>query len=111
MLDPDRMVTRLRRINTVSLHRLTQEPMVALGLIEDVANMIEHLAAAVDKLGYNAGVAACITHCREVYEHKKRQSPELSFDKRQLQLGEQYAYHAIAKHYLPTLKIADPRET
>lgn len=107
MMDPARMVQRLRRLNVVTLDALAKDKNQALGLIEDVAGMIEQLAAAVDVPGYNAGVEACIRHCREVYEHKKRSSKELSFDKRQLQLGEEYAYHAMAKHYLPTLKIAD----
>jgi hypothetical protein len=107
MLDPARMVQRLRRLNIVTLDALAKDTQQALGLIEDVAAMIEQLAAAVDVPGYNAGVEACIRLCRETYEHKRNGSQELSFDKRQLQLGEQYAYHSMAKYYLPALLIAD----
>lgn len=107
MIDPARMVRLLRRLNTVSLHRLTQNPERLRELVEDTANMIEHLAGAVDVDGFNAGVDACIRHCQAAYEQRKSGPQELSYDKRHLQLGEQYAYHQVAKYDLPGLKIAE----
>ena len=107
MIDPKRMARTLRQLNVVSLHRLTQDPQRLRELVEDTATMIERLADAVDVPGFNAGVDACITHCRSAYEHRKHGTQELSFDKRQLQLGEQYAYHSIAKYDLPALKIVE----
>ncbi len=103
MIDPKRMALALRRINVVSMHYES-----ARTLVEDAANMIEHLAAAVDVPGFNAGIDACIAHCNETYVRGKNGPQELSFDKRQLQLGEQYAYHQIAKYDLPGLKIVEP---
>lgn len=105
MIDPKRMARSLRRINVVSMHYESTR-----SLIEDAANMIEHLAAAVDVPGFNAGIDACIAHCNEVYAQRKNGTQELSFDKRHLQLGEQYAYKQMAKHDLPALKLVPEQE-
>lgn len=104
MIDPKRMAERLRRLNTMS------RPDLVMSEVEDAANMIERLASAIDVPGYNAGVDACIARCQAFYINRKNGQQELSFDKRQLQLGEQYAYHQMAKYDLPGLRIADPRK-
>lgn len=104
MIDPVRMVETLRRLHTMS------RPDFVMSAVEDAANMIERLAAAVDVPGFNAGVDACIGCCQAVYLNSKNGQQELSFDKRHLQLGEQYAYHQMAKYDLPGLRMVPAQE-